>query len=382
MLFDRWAIGNMELANRFVRSGTSEFASDPAGFPGEALKTMYVDLAKGGTGLIVTGYAYIREDGRSDMDQNALHTDELIEPWRAITAAVHEASPESRIAAQLVHGGRQCKPSATCATFAPSAVHDPRSGITPRAMTTEEIEGVIESFAASALRAKRAGFDAVQLHAAHGYLISQFLSPHTNRRTDEWGGSVSKRARFAVEVLRACRDAVGESYPLCAKLNCTDLLPSGIGLEQVAETAAILADAGLGAIELSAWMYEAPLELSPSRKGDLLPSQEAYFLHEARAAKRDLPKDFPVGLCGGIRSRAVMERLLEEGFAFMALSRPFIAEPDLVKRMHAGQPRVACDSCNECIEGERHPIVNCPPVREGRLYERIEHPEWATLASS
>ncbi len=365
------------MKNRFVRSGTSEFASDPAGFPGEALKKMYVDLAEGGVGLIVTGYAYIREDGRSDMDQNALHNDALVAPWRTITDAVHEAVPDCRIAVQIVHGGRQCKPDATCATFAPSAVHDPRAGITPRAMTPAEIEEVIEDFAAASRRAKRAGFDGVQLHAAHGYLISQFLSPHTNRRTDEWGGSVSKRARFAVEIIGACRRAVGDDYPLFAKLNCTDLLPGGITLDQVAETSALLADAGLEAIELSAWMYEAPLELSPSRKGDPHPSQEAYFLREARAAKRDLPKDFPVGLCGGIRSREVGEGLLEdEGFAFLAMSRPFIAEPDLAKRLKHGQPRVACDSCNECIEGDRHPIVNCPPVREERLYRRIGHPEW------
>jgi len=377
MTFDRWHLGSLELRNRLVRSGTGEFAASLDGRVNEHLAPLYEDMARGEVGLIVTGYTFIREDGRSDDDQSALHTDDLIAPWREVTDAVHAASPQGKIAVQLVHGGRQCKPGCVDVPIAPSAVHDSRAGITPRALTVDEIWELVEAFGHAARRAKSAGFDAIQLHAAHGYLISQFNSPHTNRRKDEWGGTVQKRARFFVEVLRRCQSEVGKDVPIFAKLNCTDVLPGGITPQEAGEIAAILADEGLAGIELSAWMFEAPLDLTPSRKLDPSPAGEGYFLEEARTVRGILPKGTPLGLCGGIRSMQAIERLLgDEGLDFVALSRPFIAEPDLARRLERGQPRVACDSCNECLEAERHPVVNCPPVKERRLYERIGHPEW------
>ena len=377
MTFDTWYLGSLELRNRLVRSGTGEFAASQNGRVNEHLAPLFEAMVRGGVGLIVTGYTFIREDGRSDDDQSAIHTDDLVAPWRTVTDAVHAVSSQARIAVQLVHGGRQCKPGCVDIPLAPSSVHDPRAGITPRELTEDEIWALVEAFGQAARRAKAAGFDAIQLHAAHGYLISQFNSPHTNRRTDDWGGSVRKRARFFVEVLRRCRSEVGDEIPVFAKLNCTDLLPGGITPEEAGEIAATLADERLAGIELSAWMFEAPLDLAPSRKFDPSPEAEGYFLQEARIVRGILPKGTPLGLCGGIRSAETIERLLTtDGFDFVALSRPFIAEPDLANRLRAGQPRVACDSCNECLEGERHPVVNCPPVRENRLYERIGHPEW------
>jgi len=378
MIFDKWRIGSLELKNRMVRSGTSEFASDCAGRPTDFLQRMYVELARGGVGLIMTGYAFIREDGRSDNDQNGIHADELVPAWHDMTDAVHTAAPDCKIAMQLVHGGRQCKPDTVTDTLAPSAVRDPRAGITPREMTVDEIWQMIEAFGQAATRVKEAGFDALQIHAAHGYLISQFISPHTNRRTDEWGGNVRKRARFFVEVFRQCRRELGEDYPILAKLNCTDFLASGITPEEAGEIGEILAGEGLQAIELSAWMYEAEPGLSPSRKVDPKPEEEGYFLNEARIIRRIIPAPVPVGLCGGIRSLTAISRLLDdERLDFISMSRPFIAEPDLGNRLKAGQARAACNSCNECLEGKRHPIVSCPPIQEGRLYERIGHPEWA-----
>jgi len=334
-------------------------------------------MARGGVGMIISGYAIVREDGRSDDDQNSLSEDRLIEPWRKVTSALHEACAEAKVAIQLVHGGRQCKPGNVDSPVAPSSVRDPRAGITPRELSSDEIWGIVDAFAQAARRAKAAGFDAIQLHATHGYLISQFNSPHTNRRTDEWGGTVRKRARFFLEVFRRCRSEMGDQMPIFAKLNCTDCLPSGITPEEAGEIAALLTEEGLQGIELSAWMYEAPLDMAPSRKLDPSPEEEGFFLQEARIVRKVLPKTTPIGLCGGIRSRAAIDRILgEDGFDFVALTRPFIAEPDLARRLRAGQPRAACDSCNECLEGERHPIVNCPPLHEGRLYNRIGHPEW------
>ena len=205
MTCDTWHLGSLQLRNQFVRSGTSEFASARTGEPNEHLAQLYGDLARGGVGMIVSGYALIHEDGRSDEDQNAIHEDRLIESWRKVTGTVHEVPGETKVAIQLVHGGRQCKPACVESPVAPSSVHDPRAGITPRELTSGEIWEVIDAFGKAAGRAEAAGFDAIQIHAAHGYLISQFNSPHTNRRTDEWGGTVRKRARFFLEVFRRCR---------------------------------------------------------------------------------------------------------------------------------------------------------------------------------
>jgi len=378
MVFDQWCMGTMRLRNRLVRSGTSEGASKDDGRPNDGLRRMYVDLARGGVGLIITGFAYIREDGRSDLTQNGIHKDELVSAWREITDAVHDADGQCKIAMQIVHGGRQCKSDSTAHPVAPSAVPDPRAGITPRELTPEEIHQLIDDFGQAARRVKEAGFDAVQLHAAHGYLLAQFNSPHTNRRTDEWGGNVEKRSRFFVEVLRRCRREVGSGFPILTKLNCTDFLPGGLTSEQAARIASILANEGIDGIELSAWMFEADPQLSPSRKVDPKPEEEGYFLNEARIVRRAVDASVPVGLCGGIRSASAINRLVtEEGFDFVALSRPFIAEPDLANRLESGQPRVGCDSCNECLEAGRDPVVKCPPILEGRLYQRIGHPEWA-----
>lgn len=169
---------------------------------------------------------------------------------------------------------------------------------------------------------------------------------------------------------------MGPDFPILAKLNCTDFLLTGIRPEEAGQIGRLVAEEGLQGIEISAWMYEAELALSPSRKYHPRPEEEGYFLNEARIMRKEIPTSVPVGLCGGVRSVRVMERLLKEGFDFIAMARPFIAEPDLAHRLASGQPFVACDSCNECIEGSRLPIVKCPPVLEKRLYDRIGHPEW------
>lgn len=378
MLFEPLPIGSLTIPHRIIRSGTSEGGSDLDGWPNDGLKEMYVNLAKGGAALIVTGFAYVRADGRSGVDQNGIHRDDLIPRWREITEAVHAANPDTRIAMQIVHGGRQCKPESQRETIAPSAVYDPRADIMPREMTGDEVWELVEAFGQAARRVQEAGFDAVQLHAAHGYLLAQFNSPHTNRRTDEWGGSVEKRAKFFVEVYRRVRREVGKDFPILAKLNATDCLPAGLTPEESGMIGRILAEEGLDAIELSGWMYEAEPELTPSRKVHPAPEEEGYFRNEARVVRQAIPKATPVGLCGGIRSVAAMERLMaEDGYDFFAMSRPFIAEPDLARRLARGQPHVACDSCNECLETPRVPVVKCPPMLAGKLYERIGHPDWA-----
>jgi 2,4-dienoyl-CoA reductase-like NADH-dependent reductase (Old Yellow Enzyme family) len=367
-IFTPLDMGTMKIRGRYLRSGTSESGSEPDGSVRDALGRMYVNLAKGGTPLIITGFAYVRQDGRSGLDQNAIHEERLIARWHEITDAVHAADSDCRICMQIVHGGRQCKPQSVSEPMAPSAVPDQVWGITPRQMTEPEIVDMIEAFGQAARRVKEAGFDAVQLHAAHGYLISEFNSPYTNRRTDAWGGTPEKRMRFFREILDRCRWFVGDDFPILTKINCTDCMPNGLEPEECAGICRTLIDDGIDAIELSAWMAEAEPARMPSRKVDPAPKEEGYYSEPARKVRERVPPGVPLGVCGGWRSIEAMNRVIrEEGFDFLSASRPFIAEPDIFLRLKTGQKRAACNSCNECIEGDREPVVHCPPIEEGRL---------------
>lgn len=368
-LFTPLKMGTMNLSGRYLRSGTSESGSEPTGEPHDVLKKLYIDLANGGTPLILTGFAYVRQDGRSGLNQNAIHLDTLIPAWSEITEAVHQAEPSAKIAMQVVHGGRQCRPESVALPIAPSAVPDAKNGITPREMSEAEIVDTIEAFGQAARRVKTAGFDAVQIHTAHGYLHAQFCSPHTNRRNDAWGGTPEKRMRFLRETLQRMRAEVGEDYPILVKINCDDCMPGGLGPEGYADICSALIEDGIDGIELSAWIAEADPARQPSRPVDPAPEDEGYYLQPSREILRRIgPREVPIGVCGGWRSVQRMNQVIRsEGFDFLTASRPFIAEPDLFSKLRAGQPRVACDSCNECIQVERDPTVYCPPARESRL---------------
>ncbi len=220
---------------------------------------------------------------------------------------------------------------------------------TPRKeLTIKDIEELVGAFAAAAGRAKAAGFDGVQIHAAHGYLLSQFLSPAFNRRPDDYGGSIQNRSRIHVEILHAIRRVAGGDYPVLVKLNCRDFTENGLTLEDSIIAAGLLADAGLDAIELSGGLLTSR-KLSPSRPRIDSEDKETYFREELRAVKKQIR--IPLILVGGNRSFEVVERLVAEGSAdYISMSRPFICEPDLVARWQAGDRRkAACKSDNLCF---------------------------------
>ncbi len=314
----------------------------------------------------ITGYAYVTPTGRSKPGQNGIHDDLLIPAWAAVVESVRHASPETRIFLQIVHGGRQVSPDCVPEPIAPSAVPLKSKGIRPREMTRREIEETVTAFGEAARRAREAGFDGVQLHAAHGFLLSQFLSPHTNRRTDEWGGIPERRRRFLLETLRRVRLAVGPEMAVTVKLNGEDFVQDGLSLAESCEAARALAAEGIDAIEVSGFAQDGDERQAPSRKGDFDVSEEGYYLSQALEIKEAVGA-VPVGVCGGIRSYDVIKGILEaDGLDFVGLSRPFIAEPDLVRRFAAGQPRATCISCNECTAYREAPI-HCPRVADGRL---------------
>jgi 2,4-dienoyl-CoA reductase-like NADH-dependent reductase (Old Yellow Enzyme family) len=252
-------------------------------------------------------------------------------------------------ALQIVHGGRQSNPKITKETpMAPSAVEDTSSKIVPREMMAEDIERVISQFADAAVRAREAGFDAVQFHGAHGYLLSQFISPYTNQRTDEWGGSTEGRCRIIIEILKRTRNKAGEDFPEFIKLNTTDGLDHGLTYEEAAKAAALLTEAGIVHIETSGGIAEAGAVAA--QKSILKPEQEAYFGDAAKLVKEKVGDKAVVALVGGVRSLEVMNRIINDGTADMiSLSRPLIREPHLVKKFKDGEKTKAdCISCNGC----------------------------------
>jgi len=355
LLFEPARIGSLELPNRLVRSATAECMADPDGRPRPELQNLYRELALGGVGLIVSGHMYVHPSGKAHQEMTGIYSDELIPDLAALCAAVHRAG--GRIAAQINHGGMQCSRRTVPETIAPSAVDAPFLSRSPRAMTQEEIASTIQAYADAARRAGEAGFDAVQIHSAHGYLISQFLSPFSNRRSDEWGGALAGRMRFLRAVCEAVREEVGADYPLFIKLGMMDGLEEGLTPEEGAEIVAALEGMGLDAVEISGGIGggKALNTRGPIRSAE----NEAYFRPLARRAR---PRtSLPVALVGGMRSRVVMEDVLQSGDAdFVSLCRPLICEPDLPKLLREGkQERAACISCDNCWPKEPGEGIAC-----------------------
>ena len=346
-LYQAASIGTLELPNRFVRSATAEGLADEEGKPLLELNEMYRDLAKGGVGLVITGHAYVHPSGRTSVRMSGMHNDALIADWSEVTRAVHEAG--GKIAMQINHGGRQCRPAALDGPMlAPSPIPVRAGSPRPLELSERDIERLIRAFGDAAGRVKEAGFDAVQIHSAHGYLISSFNSPASNWRGDAWGGSMSRRLRFLEEVAAAARDVVGDDYPMFVKLGAVDFCRDGLTENDGVEIISHLAGMGFDAVEISGGLGEGSLRTGINR-----PDKEAYFLPIARQARH--MTDLPVILVGGLRSREVMERVLDEGSAdFVSLCRPLIREPDLPNRIREGQEKTTCISCNKCwpLEGE------------------------------
>ncbi len=346
ILFTPIPVGSVIVPNRFVRSATHDYLADDEGSVTEANVSLYRRLAEGEVGLIISGHAFVQLSGKASPRQTAVYDDRFVEGLARVPASVHRFP--SKIFLQIAHAGRQTKEKLCgCVPVSPSAVYDPVSKVMPRELSGEEIHALVADFVAAAVRAQRAGFDGVQLHAAHGYLLSSFLSPHTNRRSDEWGGPVGNRARVLLEVLRGVKAACGRDFPAIVKLNSTDFLDGGLTLDDAVRVAGMLEAGGIDGIEVSGGMAEAG-------KGSVWPglrseADEGYFVENAARIKRTVA--VPVFGLGGIRTLAMAERIVEEGRAdLVSLSRPLIRDPFLVKHFREGRTtKSECISCNKCF---------------------------------
>ena len=345
-LFESTEINAMKLANRFVRSATWEGMATEDGAATPDLIQLMADLAKGGVGLIVSSHTYVVKQGQAGPWQLGVYVDDLLPGLRKMTAAVHTQG--GKIVMQLAHAGYHANGKVSgMMPVAPSAVESLAKA--PRkALTEEDIQDIAQAFASAAIRAKKADFDGVQIHAAHGYLLSQFLSPVYNHRTDAYGGGIQNRSKPLMAVLKAIREAVGNDYPVLIKMNCGDFIENGLVLEDAIQVGKMLAKGGIDAIELSGGLLTGG-KMNPSRMGIHSQEKEAYFQKEARAFKTEV--QVPLILVGGNRSYETAQQLVDNGIAdYISLCRPFIREPGLINRWRSGDlTKSACLSDNKCF---------------------------------
>jgi 2,4-dienoyl-CoA reductase-like NADH-dependent reductase (Old Yellow Enzyme family) len=350
-LFEKTSIKSLELPNRSVRSATWSAVGDNKGYVTDRAIEFYTELAGGEIGLIITGYQYVLPNGIQHPYMLGNYDDDLLEGLSGLARAVHSAG--GKIVPQIVHTGARANAKLFpkgWEVWGPSAVPDPVTNQIPKEVTGREINLLIEAYAAAARRSKMAGFDGVQLHAAHGYGINQFLSPAYNNRGDAYGGPIGKRYRFPAEVLEAVRGEVGDDFPILIKLNAHDFLEKGLVPEDSIEVARRLADDGIDAIEISAGSTASPKNLVPARKGIKTEEDEAYLADLVATFRSAV--SVPIITVGGIRSLSTITGILSESKAdYVSMSRPFIREPHLIKRWKMGDTeRAACISCNGCYE--------------------------------
>jgi len=386
LLFSPAKIGNLEIQNRFIHSATYEGMAAEDGRVRDAVIKRYIRLAKGEVGLIIPGYMFVHPFGQALKYQTGIHSDEMIPGLKKTVDAVHEH--DGKIVFQLAHSGRQTakkligrKPRGPSAKW-----RNPADFTKPLEMEEDEIHEIIRSFGRAAGRAAEAGADGIQLHAAHGYLINQFLSPFYNQRQDGWGGSDENRFRFLKEVVEEVRRMLPKNMPVLIKLNSNDFTPQqGVVPDLAAKYAAWLADLKVDLVEVSC----GSVDFAPFRecRGDvpvdemtavfpwwkkpfikaMLKSwvgkydlEEGYNLEAAERIKPALGR-IPMSVVGGFRRLSHMEKIIAEKKSdFLSMSRPFIREPDIVRKFRRQETdTVSCISCNRCVAAILHHL----PIR-------------------
>jgi 2,4-dienoyl-CoA reductase-like NADH-dependent reductase (Old Yellow Enzyme family) len=379
-------IGKLELRNRTIRSGCFE-GMCPHATPGEALIEHHWKVAAGGIGMTTVSYCSVSRDGGA-FGHEMWMREEIIPILKRLTDAVHQEGAASSI--QLGHCGFFANRSATgTRPIGPSRKLCLFRYSICRAMNEDDIRRVQEDFGRAAKMAVRAGFDAVEIHAGHGYLLSQFLSPWTNHRKDEYGGSLENRLRFPVAVLRHVREVVGPGYPLLVKMNCEDGFKGGLVIDEAVEVAKAFELAGASVLvpscgftaRTSFHMMRGKLpireyvksEKNPVSKIGMalfgrfivrsVPFQPLFLFDYARRIKEAVK--IPVAYIGGVCSVDDMEKVMQAGFEFVQIGRATIKDPDAIRKMQAGElTGVDCDHCNRCVAAMAGGGVKCPTETE------------------
>lgn len=346
-LFESTRLGSLTLENRFVRSATWEGMADDDGACTPRLIDLMTRLADGGVGLIITGHTYVSREGLAGPKQMGIHDDGMLPGLTRMASAVHARN--GRIVVQLAHAGIHAAAELSgLPAMGPSVLQGEKFPVCLE-MTEADIAAVVDDFAAGAARAQKAGFDGVQLHAAHGYLLSQFLSPFYNRRQDLYGGDIENRARIVLEILDRVRAAVGKTFPVLIKLNSEDFVEGGFSRQDMTAVCRMLEQAGIDAVELSGGTRYSG-RYTPVRPGNFdTPDRQVFYRDAAGDYKAHIRT--PLILVGGIRSLATAEQLVASSQTdYIAMSRPLIREPELIRRWRSGDTAMAaCRSDNLCF---------------------------------
>lgn len=329
------------IPNRIAKAAMEENMADADHAPSAALLQLYQAWADGGAGLIITGNVMV--DGRAMTGPGGVVLEDDHHRDRFAAWAATARSRGAHAWMQINHPGRQMPAALGQPALAPSAVALDLGALSrqfapPRAMTGDEIEAVIARFIRSAELAEAAGFSGVQIHAAHGYLLSQFLSPLSNTRDDRWGGSLHNRARLLLEIVRGIRAAVSPTFAVAVKLNSADFQRGGFSPDDARTVVHWLAPLGVDLVELSGGSYEAPAMTGSARDGRTL-AREAYFLEFARDIADATP--LPLMMTGGIRRRPVAEQVLDSGVAMVGIATALALQPDLPRQWQSGHERAA-----------------------------------------
>lgn len=351
-LFDQTKLKNLVLKNRFIRSATWEGMAEKDGDLNENIYTFYEELAKGGAGLIITSYAFISPKEQPNLGMLGIQKDSLIDKYKKLVNVVHKY--DAKIVLQIVYGGSQNDhpEKESMEIFGPSAIENIVFGVTPKEATKEDIKKIVTLFGEAALRGKKAGFDGVQIHAAHGYLLNQFLTPYYNRRTDEYGGNIHNRARIIYEVINEIKAKVGEDYPIMIKLNYDDFMKKNKGLEE-GESLEIfkkISQLGVDLIEVSGGNISSGENMATFNMEaniNILENQ-SYFKNAAANIAQNV--DSKISLVGGNKNFENMENILNTTkIEYFSLSRTLFCEPDLINKWKVNKNyKPKCVSCNHC----------------------------------
>lgn len=346
-LFERLPIGTMTCKNRILRSATWEALADADGHICREQYNIYKTLAENNVGLICTGYARICREEQPNAGMLAIYDDCFIPEYRMLTDMVHDSG--SRIMMQLVYGGTKTTfRTEERKIFAPSDIPEKSTGTRGVPMSHKDIRYLTDCYAQAACRAKESGFDAVQLHMGHSYLLNQFLSPYYNNRTDCYGGSLENRMRIICEIYEAIRQHVGEDYPLLVKITCSDFLSGGLVFEEVRRICRRIESLGFQAIEISGNIHGKANHLTDQYYDGYPIVKDGYFLEYAKIVAEEV--SIPVYVTGGFKDPVQMTAWLKSSaLAGFGLSRPFLAEPHLIRRWEEGDlsPSI-CLHCSRC----------------------------------
>lgn len=383
-VFEPGKIGSLAIPNRLVVSAMSSHLGNPDGTPNEEVTCYLEAKARGGWGLIFTEDLGVTEDAGSDPIVGSLWSDSQVPAWTETVRRVHAAG--GLMGAQLYHAGRQRAYKAYAThPVGPSAIKEPTEPYVPRELSVDEIHALARAFGESAARAKRCGFDCVEIHGAHGYLINQFMSPFSNKRTDEYGGTLGNRMRFALEVIDEVRKAVGEDYPVIFRFNTCDYAEGGIELPEATVMAKMIEEAGVDALHCTQGMFVSKQTIIPP---GFIPAMN--YVNNAATIKAAVK--IPVIAVGRYNDVYMSESLLRDGKAdFVVMARASLADPELPNKAREGRVDeiIHCIGCDQGCTGETAVgnRVNCianPHTCRETVYDLspVEHPKKVFVAGA